>query len=471
MNLNRTKILATVGPACDTAEKLQSLNEKGVSCFRINMSHGTQDDKRNYIQTLKKVKITNGDRPTLLADLAGPKIRVNAIFDTINVKEGEHLFISNENFDGENVVPISSGFQFGDIHNGAKVLINDGRIQLTIIEKISNGTLKCEVLIGGEIQSRKGVNFPGIELDIPSLTDQDKKDIDLALEEGVDWIALSFVRSAIDADVIKKYLMEKKSNTPIMAKVEKWEAVKDLTHIIRKFDAVMVARGDLGVEVPLEKVPAIQKEVIQKAKHQGKPVIIATQMLESMVESPVPTRAEVSDIANAILDGADGLLVTGETAAGNNPEAVIDVLKKVIEETENTISFEIYDYEPRQDYFSTAHSISHAACKVAKEISVESIVTMTHSGSTARMISRYRPEAKIIALTPNKNCYRQLKLVWGITPILIDKYDNADQIQGIATKVLDKLRLVKPNDRFVITGGVPVGVSGTTNYLSVIKRQ
>ncbi len=469
MNLNRTKILATVGPSCDTIEKLQSLSDKGVSCFRINMSHGTQDDKRAYIQTLKKVTTLSGDRPTLLADLAGPKIRVNAISEDIQVVRGENIIITNEDTDAKKVIPISGGFLFGTINTGAKVLINDGRIQLNIINKISDGTLECEVTIGGTIQSRKGVNFPGIELDIPSLTEQDKKDIDLALDEGVDWIALSFVRSAIDADVIRKYLSEKNAETPVMAKIEKWEAVKDLTHIIKKFDAVMVARGDLGVEIPLEKVPAIQKDVIQKAKHHGKPVIIATQILESMVESPVPTRAEVSDIANAILDGADGLLVTGETAAGNNPEAVIDVLKTVIEETENTISFEIYDYEPRQERFSTAHAISHAACKVSKEVSANCLVTMTHSGSTARMISRYRPEAKIIALTPNKDCFRQLNIVWGVTPVLIDPYDNADQIQGIATKVLSEKGLAVPSDRFVVTGGVPVGVAGTTNYLSVIK--
>ena len=435
-----------------------------------NQKREKKKTKRKKIQKkIKKVKTKSKDRPTILADLSGPKIRVDAIEKDICVNKGDTVFVSNDGKTKGNIIPITKGFQFGSIHQNAKILINDGRIQLSVMQKISEGTLECQVILGGNIQSRKGVNFPRVELDVPTLSEQDKCDLDLAIKEGADWIALSFVRSASDADIIQSYLSDKNVEIPVMAKIEKWEAVIDIDSIIQQFDAVMVARGDLGAEVPLEKVPAIQKMVIKKAKRLGKPVVIATQILESMVESSVPTRAEVSDIANAIIDGTDGLLVTGETAAGANPEAVIDVLKTVIEETENTLSFDIFDYEPRQKWFSIAHAISHAACRVSKEVSAKHLVTMTHSGSTARMISRYRPEANLIALTPNKKCFRQLQIVWGVTPLLIKKYKNADQVQGIVKQALEENNLAENNEKIVITGGVPVGISGTTNYLSVLK--
>jgi pyruvate kinase len=288
----------------------------------------------------------------------------------------------------------------------------------------------------------------------------------LASAEGVDWIALSFVRSANDKAEIDKELKNLKVTIPIIAKIEKWEALQDLESIIDKFDAVMVARGDLGVETPQEQVPLAQKMIIKQANRMGKPVIIATQMLESMVSEPVPTRAEVSDIANSIFDGSDALMVTGETAIGMHPVEVIKVLKKVILETEKTINFDTVR-QPIGQNKSIANAISHATCQVAQDLAVECIVTMTHSGSTARMISRYRPNGRVVALTPIRITCRRLAIVWGISPFKIIEYKNTEDIATIVEKELISRSIIESGNKYIITGGVPVGIPGTTNYLSI----
>ena len=397
MKTQKTKIIATVGPSCSTQPVLQSLVNAGVDCFRVNLSHGTMEEKGNFFDLVKSVKTKTGERPAILADLSGPKIRVNGLKDIINLSKGDIVRISNEE-KGEGVIPVSNVVRFQSVNQGAKILINDGLVTLKVKEHVSNRTLICETLISGKVEDRKGVNFPGIDLDVPPLTKQDELDLKLSLEKGADWIALSFVRSASDYDLVKAKVKEQGFLTPIMAKIEKWEAVVNLDSIINTFDAVMVARGDLGVELPLERVPLIQKDVIAKASQASKPVIIATQILDSMTERPVPTRAEVSDIANAILDGADTLMVTGETAAGKHPEKVIKVLNRVIKETESSIDYKEFYIEPDSQNIDTAQAISHAACSVAQDQGIKILVTMTHSGSTARMAARYRPNARIIAI-------------------------------------------------------------------------
>ena len=306
-------------------------------------------------------------------------------------------------------------------------------------------------------------------MDVPSLTQQDEEDIILALDHGADWIALSFVRSPSDYDLVRSKVRDHGYTVPIMAKIEKWEAVQKLDGIIDAFDAVMVARGDLGVELPIERVPLIQKEVIDKASQAGKPVVIATQILDSMTERPVPTRAEVSDIANAILDGADTLMVTGETAMGNHPEKVIDVLTRVIDETESAINYREYPVDRSENRINTAKAISHAACSVAHDQEIKILVTMTHSGSTARMTSRFRPNVRIIAMTPIAEICRQLSIVWGVSAYLVDEYHSSEDIPKVANDVLQKEGLLEKGEKYVITGGVPVGVPGTTNYLNVLK--
>ena len=468
MEISRTKIIATVGPSCSTLEIVQSLVDQGVNCFRVNLSHGTAEDKQSYFDLIKSTRLPSGSRPAILGDLAGPKIRVSGLESDYELNEGDIVTISNEKM-GKNVIPVSKGVKFQKVDEGAQILINDGRIALEVVKHVSNSTLECQTIVAGAVENRKGVNFPGVALDVPSLTEQDEQDLELALKNGADWIALSFVRSPHDYDLVRSRVRDLGFAVPIMAKIEKWDAVQNLDGIIDAFDAVMVARGDLGVELPLERVPLIQKEVIDKATQAGKPVIIATQILDSMTDRPIPTRAEVSDIANAILDGADALMVTGETAMGKFPEKVVQVLTRVIEETEAAINYQDSYIARGKKHLNTAQAISHAACSVAYDQDIKILITMTHSGSTARMVSRYRPASRIIAMTPIEEISRQLSIVWGITSIVIKEYNSSSEIQDVANAVLSREEILKEGEKYVITGGVPVGVPGTTNYLSVFK--
>ena len=470
MKNTRTKIIATIGPECSDLKTITELVEKGVNCFRINLSHGDRQDKLFYFELIKSIKTTDKISPTILADLSGPKIRVSDLESTIRLSNGENITVSSEKR-GLNIISVSKNTIFKKVLPGAKILIDDGRVSLEVIDQVSDKTLNCKTVIGGKIKNRKGVNFPGISLDIPSLTEQDLEDLKLSLENGADWIALSFAREANDYENLKSKISDLGYSVPIMAKIEKWEAVENLESIIKTFDAVMVARGDLGVELPIEKVPLIQKEVIQKSRYLGKPVVIATQILDSMIERPVPTRAEVSDIANAILDGADALLVTGETAIGAFPKKVIKVLKKVISETESSINYKSYKTHQNQQFSGIAQAISHAACSVAYDLNIDSIITMTHTGSTARKISCYRPDGMIIAMTPFKEIYRQLSIVWGVRPLLVPEYKKADDIPSLVSLELKTKGLVPKGQSFIITGGVPVGLPGTTNYLTVLKME
>ena len=466
--MNRTKIIATLGPSCDTPQILQNMVSKGVNAFRVNLSHGSKEDKRAFFDLVKKTDTVKGERPTILADLAGPKIRVSGLGKAIELKQDEIIHISSGPSD-HNAIPVSDDIKFQTVEEGAKILINDGRVILQVVNDISDTILECKTIIPGLVEDRKGVNFPGVALDVPTLTAQDEEDLKIALEGGADWIALSFVRSASDYDIVRSRIRDLGYNVPIIAKIEKWEAVNKIDGIINAFDAVMVARGDLGVELPIERVPLIQKEVIKKASMNGKPVIIATQILDSMIKRPVPTRAEVSDIANAILDGADALMVTGETAIGSHPGKVVSVLHNVIFETESAIDYNQFYPIKKQGKINTAKAISHAACTVAIDQDIKVLVTMTHSGSTARMVARHRPNAQIVAMTPSKDICRQLAIVWGVYSFVVPEYNTADEFPMLVNEVLKTTDLLKLDEQFVITGGVPAGVPGTTNYLSVLK--
>ena len=464
MNTN-TKIIATVGPSCDNKEVLQSMIDSGVNTFRLNMSHGDEKSKRKLYDLIKSLKTKTGKRPAILTDLAGPKIRIVGLKEELVINENESIIVSNEPHFKEDHLKVTGGIHFSNMLSGAEVLIDDGRIKLEVSEVISKHTLKCKTVIGGEISNRKGVNFPGITLETPSLTEEDIIDLKMALEQGADWIALSFVRCADDVRAVHKVMDEHGKRMPVMAKIEKWESLENLEEITNAFDGIMVARGDLGVETPASKVPLAQKKIVDLASTMGKPVVIATQLLESMIDSKTPTRAEVSDIANAIFDGVDALLVTGETAIGKYPVDVIKILKQVIFETESATKFS--DYLLSEKLNKTSDAISHAVCEIATNLNISIIMTMTHSGSTARMISKYRPKATIFALTPFNEIVRQLQLIWGVIPIKVDNYDSVEIIPELCTKVLKELGNTKTGDKFVITGGVPMGIKGTTNYLSV----
>ena len=440
---------------------------KGVSCFRINLSHGTQKEKKDYFSLINSLKINGSEiRPPILADLAGPKVRVRRLEKSVALDEGDRIIISSGE-SGDGIIPVSRGLVFDSVESGSKVMINDGKVCLEVVKKISSETFECKTLVGGKIKEKKGVNFIGITLNVPTLTEQDELDLNLALKNGADWIALSFVRSKDDFSLIRSKIKELGYHVPIMAKIEKWEAISNLDDIIQAFDGVMVARGDLGVEIPLERVPIIQKEIIKKAAFFGKPVIIATQILDSMIKMPVPTRAEVSDIANSILDGADGLLVTGETATGEYPVEVISVLSKVIYQTELSTSYNKKNFVNNTQN-DTAVAISYAACTIAKRLNLNTIVTMTQSGSSARMVSSFRPEANIYAMTTVVETYRVLSIIWGVIPIIVDPYNSSDEIPYLAKNKLLSLSIISENEKFIITGGVPANVPGTTNYISVL---
>ena len=444
MNKNRTKIIATIGPKCSDPVLLNAMIAEGVNCFRINLSHGTQEEKESYFKLIRSISIEDIESsPSILADLAGPKVSVRKLEEPIILEAGQSVTIS------------------------CGIMINDGKICLKVIKKISDQAFECKTIIPGKIKGKKGVNFIGVTLDVPSLTPQDEADLELALKNGADWIALSFTRSKDDYTLIKSKIKAFGYDVPVMAKVEKWEAVQNLDDIINVFDGVMVARGDLGVELPLERVPVIQKDIIKKAGLSGKPIIIATQMLDSMIKKPIPTRAEVSDIANSIIDGADALLVTGETAVGDYPKEVISMLSKVIQETEKSISYN-NKMIAHDTIVSTAGAISHAACTMAKDLRLNTIVTMTQSGSTARMVSSFRPSANIYAMTTIIETYRALSIIWGVIPILVDKYNSSDEIPDLAKNKLRDMNIIKDDEKFIITGGVPVNAPGTTNYISVL---
>ena len=461
--MNKTKIIATIGPSCSDKELLQEMVNGGVGTFRINMSHGDAQSKERLFELVKSVSHPEGGHPAILADLCGPKIRIVDISGSLKLQDGDTVVISNKEDIGD--IFVTSSISLSNVKTGSKILINDGKVQLDVSEVIDENTLRCKTLIGGEIQKGKGVNFPGVSLGVPALTSQDKEDLKLALKEGSDWIALSFVRNASDVDEVHAIMDDFNMRLPVMAKIEKWEALEDLANIINTFDGVMVARGDLGVEIPSGKVPAAQKEIISLASANGKPVVIATQLLESMVDSHTPTRAEVSDISNSVFDGVDCLMVTGETAMGKYPVEVIKTLNQVITETEAS---KIANKNKLPEQVSkTADAISHAVCQISDDLNIKVIMTMTHSGSTARMISSYRPKSSIFALTPFNKIVRQLQLVWGVQPIKVDNYDNVDNIPNLCNKILKHINVIDLNEQFVITGGVPMGIAGTTNYLSI----
>ena len=461
--MNKTKIIATVGPSCNKKEILQEMVDSGVGTFRINMSHGEIDSKKHLFKLIKSVKHPEGGHPAILADLCGPKIRIIDVSDDYTINDGDIVTISNK--EGLGDILITNSISLSNVTTESKILINDGRVQLKVDEVIDNYTLRCKAIIGGQIQKGKGVNFPGASLGVPALTDQDKEDLRLALNEGSDWIALSFVRNASDINEVHKIMDNLNIHLPVMAKIEKWEALEDLENITNAFDGLMVARGDLGVEIPSGEVPAAQKKIIALASASGKPTVIATQLLESMIESHTPTRAEVSDISNSVFDGVDCLMVTGETAMGKYPVEVIKTLNQIISETEGS---KITNENVLPDVvLKTADAISHAVCQISDDLKIKVIMTMTHSGSTARMISSYRPQSSIYALTPFTKIVRQLQLIWGVQPMRVDNYDNVDSIPGLCNKILDHIKVIDKKDQFVITGGVPMGIAGTTNYLSI----
>lgn len=461
----KTRIVATVGPVSAEQGIVSDLIRAGVDVFRINTSHTTQDEMVALIELLRRSAKEADIQLGILLDLAGPKIRISELPDKrLELKEGDEFTLG---IGSTPDIKIRPDVTFEAVADDARVMLDDGRIELKVVAHEPPTVLRLRVVYGGHLVTNKGVNFPGVTLGVPSLTERDKDNLRKGLQEGVDWVALSFVRSPEDRKAIDRIFKEAGRSVPVMAKVEKPEAVQKLDEIVQAFEGIMVARGDLGVEMPLEEVPLIQKKIIGKCNAAGKPVITATQLLDSMVAVPSPTRAEVNDVANAIFDGTDAVMLSSETAIGKYPVKAVETLVAVATATEEAARGT--GMRRRADFHiqGVGASISHAACNIAAERGVPVIVTMTHTGSTARNVSRFRPKSHIIALSPFISTCRQLQLSWGVSSLHVGEYTTTDEMITTAEKLLLKNKYVQPGDHFILTAGVPIGQPGTTNLLKV----
>ncbi len=463
MTFAKTKIIATIGPASQQKAVLTELINEGVDVIRINSAHGDQESHRAIIETVRDIEKESDQALALLYDIAGPKIRLGDLPEKgITLETGQSVSLSETS---QGKLPVNCPGFAEILEPKSRIFINDGAIQLKV-ESIENEIVHATVIIGGLVTSRKGVNLPDSNIPIPALTETDKSNLRFALHADVDWLALSFVRSADNYNEVRKIMQDEDIWRPVIAKIETPQALDEIDHIIDAFDGCMVARGDLGVEIPIEEVPHVQKELIQKCNHAGKPVITATQMLESMIEHNRPTRAEAADVANAIYDGTDCVMLSGETAVGKYPVKTVQMMNSIIISTEKQINY-FHERFSELSVKSTADSVSHAVFQATVDVRAEAIVTMTHSGSTARMVSKYRPPVPIYALTPFQNIQRQLNLVWGVRPLLIESSESTDQMFDLAQRKLQEIGVVKPGDRIVLSAGVPIGRPGTTNLMKV----
>jgi len=465
--MKRTKIICTIGPSTEDVEVVEEMIRAGMNVARINFSHGTPEEHIRQIRAVREASERTGAPIAVLQDLCGPKIRIGEVSaGRVMLRPGAEFVLTSRDVPGdEREVSVSYEGLSGDVKPGDTVLLADGEIVLKVV-KTTKTDVVCEVVVGGELSSHKGINVPGVSLSVPSITDKDLQDLALGLEHGVDWVAVSFVRSPQDVRGIRDEMRRLGKEVPIVAKIEKHEALNAIDEILEEADGVMVARGDLGVEIPLEDVPLTQKEIIRKANEHGKPVITATQMLLSMVESPRPTRAEVTDIANAIFDGTDAVMLSEETAVGKYPLEAIRMMAEVAQRAEEGIDY-VAQLQARQitEEPDVPDAISHAACHIALNIGAQAIICCTHSGQTARLVAKYRPHAPIIAVTPSEEVRRMLTLFWGIYPFRIEEPPDTDTLIERAKEAALRSGLVSRGDRVVIVAGVPVGIPGATNLI------
>jgi len=470
----KTKIVATVGPACDTYEKLLELVKSGVNVFRLNFSHGSHEDKARIIGHINKINKTEPYNIAILADLQGPKLRVGEIEGgSMELKEGDILTFTNEKVVGtKEKIYVSYPNLHTDVKPGEKILIDDGKIEVRVTEITKDKNVKVEVLLGGILLPKKGVNLPDTEISLPSLTEKDLADLDFIIEQKVDWVALSFVRKPKDIIELKERLKKAGSKSKVIAKIEMPEALKHLREIILESDGVMIARGDLGVELPVEEVPLIQKDIIRKCIHRAKPVIVATQMMESMMERTKPNRSEITDVANAVLEGADAVMLSGETATGKYPKLVVETMTKIILEVEN----KAYDYNREEMLKPLPHSpsflsdaICYNACKLAHDVNADALVGMTQSGYTGFMLSSYRPKSTLYVFTKEKTLVNQLSLSWGVRAFYYAEEESLDDIIFDQIEILKMRGFIKSGDVIVSTGSTPVDQHLPTNILKITK--
>ena len=472
--MHRTKIVATVGPACDTYDKLLELVKAGVNVFRLNFSHGSHEDKGKIIEHIRQINKTEPYNIAILGDLQGPKLRVGEIENgSIEVEEGDILTFTNEKVIGnKEKIYVSYPNFHNDVKIGNPILIDDGKLEVRVLNIEKNNDVKVVVTLGGTLSSKKGINLPDTKITLPALTDKDLTDLEFIIDQKLDWVALSFVRNVKDLIILRNKLEEKKSKTKIIAKIEKPEAIENLRDIIVESDGIMVARGDLGVELPVEKVPLIQKQIIKKCIHRAKPVIVATQMMESMIERTKPNRSEITDVANAVLEGADAVMLSGETATGAHPTLVVETMKKIIEEVERTD----YPYNLEDELAPQAHSpsflsdaVCYNACKLAKDVEAQALIGMTQGGYTGFMLSSYRPKAPLYIFTKERSLVNQLSLSWGVRAFFYDEEESLDDIIFDQIEILKERGFLKVGDVAVSTGSTPVHLHLPTNTLKITK--
>jgi pyruvate kinase len=467
--MRRAKIVATLGPATSSPEAIQALVAAGMDVARLNLSHGTWDDHRAVYAAVRQASDASGRGVGILVDLQGPKIRLGRFASgPVLLEPGAEFIVTTEDVPGD-VHMVSTTYQGlpGDVRSGDRVLVDDGRVELEVV-RVEGPRVITRVLEGGRVSDHKGFNLPGAAMSVPALSEKDREDLRWALAIGADMIALSFVRSAADIDEARVIMEQEGVRLPILAKVEKPQAVENLKEIVDTFDGVMVARGDLGVELPLEQVPLVQKKAIQMCREAGKPVIVATQMLDSMVTANRPTRAEASDVANAILDGADALMLSGETSVGQHPALVVETMSRIIEHVEKEALGELPEL-PDLEHVSTARALTHAAVNVARDIQATHLIAFTDTGRSARLISRWRSPTKLLAFTPDPRVRSQLTLVWGVETFLVPKVAHTDDMVRHVDKALLEIGRATLGERVVIVAGVPPGIPGTTNGMRVHK--
>lgn len=468
--MRRTKIVCTLGPASDNEEILRNMMLGGMNVARMNFSHGTHEQHKKRADLFKKVRAEVNLPIPLLLDTKGPEIRTGNFKEgQATLKENNEFVLVNKDITGdETKCTITYKELYRDVSRGSRILINDGLVELEVIE-IKNKDIFCIVKNGGVIGDHKGINVPGADIRLPALTSQDIEDIKFGIQNDFDIIAASFVRKAADVVEIRK-ILEKNGGSDILviAKIENREGIRNFDEILKVSDGIMVARGDLGVEIPVEEVPIVQKNIIEKCYKNGKPVITATQMLDSMIRNPRPTRAEASDVANAIFDGTSGVMLSGETAAGKYPLETIEVMARIAEKAESATDYwKRFTTQQTELNTSVTNAISHATCTTALDLKAAAIITVTQSGHTARMISRFRPACPIIATTVNPRVQRQLSLSWGVLPYLVGEAKTTDEMFDTGIEKALESGLVKNGELAVITAGVPAGISGTTNTLKV----
>ncbi len=466
-NLRRTKIVATVGPATLEPKVLRRLIQAGATTLRLNFSHGTHQDHQQAIRLIRQTAFELNQPVGILQDLQGPKIRLGKFArDKIVLQEGEPFILTSRRVECDQTISyVSYELLAEEVPEGATILLDDGKVEMQV-EKVDrqNESLHCRVVVGGVLSSNKGVNFPGVYLSIKALTPKDREDLMFGLDQGVDWVALSFVRNPQDILEIKDLISSAGKSVPVIAKIEKHEAIEQMDAILSLCDGVMVARGDLGVELPAEDVPILQKQLIATANKLGIPIITATQMLDSMVNNPRPTRAEVSDVANAILDGTDAVMLSNETAVGKYPVEAVTTMAKIAERIERE--------QPRitpdsQGKWSIPNAISAAVAQIAAQLNAEAIMSLTKTGATARNVSKFRPQTPILAVTPHVHVSRRLQLVWGVKPLLVLDLPSTTQTFQAAINVAQEKNLLAAGDLVVMTAGTLQGVAGSTDLIKV----